>query len=102
MILDLDEKYVKRIEGNLADDDNFHLQVRKLEEQYGPLVKNEELREKFKLDKEVMYAKKNQENLEETLRNMRRVRELGTDILEVINTDTDKLRAAFEKVGEDY
>jgi endonuclease III len=98
MILDLDEKYFKRMEGSLADDEDFQAQIKKLEAQYGPLIKNEDTRERFKLDKAVLYARTNQESLEETLKNMKRVRNLGTDILEIVNDDTDKLRAAFEEV----
>ena len=98
MILDLDEKYFKRMEGSLADDEDFQAQIKKLEAQYGPLIKNEETRERFKMDKAILYARANQENLEETLKNMKRVRNLGTDILEIVNEDTDKLRAAFEEV----
>lgn len=98
MILDLDEKYFKRMEGSLADDEDFHAQIKKLETQYGPLIKNEETRERFKMDKAILYARANQENLEETLKNMKRVRDLGADILEIVNDDTDKLRAAFEEV----
>ena len=99
MILDLDNKYFKRMEGALADDEDFHEQVKRLEAQYGPLVKSEEMRDRFKMDRAVLFARANQESLEETLRNMKRVRDLGADILEIVNDDTDKLRAAFEEVG---
>ena len=94
--MDLDDKFMKRMEGSLADDEIFKDQVKKLEQEYGPLI-GDELREKFHLEKQTVYARENQKNLEEMVKRLVQVRELSKDTLEIVNEDTFKLQAAFEQ-----
>lgn len=86
-----------RIEGSLADDETFREKVVILEKKYGKLV-NDETRKKLNLEKLDLYGRENQKNLEEMVRHLNNIKTLATDTLEILNNDTDKLKAAFVEV----
>ena len=101
MMQELDERSFKRMEASLVDDANFKEQVKKLEDKFGNLVSNE-VRERLHLEKGNLYARENQQNLTEMVKRLRQVRELSKETAEIVNDDTEKLRAAFEVVDRPY
>lgn len=100
MLLDLDDKSFKKMEGSFIDDKEFKSQIKELEEKFGPLVSNE-LRDRFHLEKDLVYGRRINQDLEEMVKNMRNLRDLSVETNEIFVNDFDKLKAAFEMVRFD-
>lgn len=83
----------------MAEDQTFKDDVKKLEEKFGQELVSAEMRERLNLEKANLYGGEINKNLEDALRSIQEARLITGETAELLNSDTEKLRAAFLTVG---